>query len=61
METIFGCHFQPLLTLLMTPIGIARHNYHMNTNLIMRPSGHILGSLEDGSAVSTPIEDDTNL
>lgn len=61
METIFVSHFQPLLTLLMTPIGIARHNYHMNTNLIMRPSGHILGSLEDGSVVSTPVDDDMSI
>lgn len=44
MTYYFGNHFQPLLTLLMTPIGIARHNYQMNTNLIMKPSGHVVGS-----------------
>lgn len=43
-------HNQALLTLLMTPIGIARHNYSMNTNLIMRPSGTMLG----GDRESTP-------
>jgi TATA-binding protein-associated factor len=46
MDVIFGDHFQPLFTLLMTPIGISRHNYQMNTSLIVRPSGHNLGSLE---------------
>ncbi|KAK6457159.1 transcriptional accessory protein [Scheffersomyces xylosifermentans] len=47
MDTLFEEQYQPLLTLLMTPIGIARHNYQMNTNLIIRPSGHYLGALED--------------
>lgn len=64
LESGFGSHFQPLLTLLMTPIGIARHNYHMNTNLIMRPSGHILGTIDGKDGVSdssTPHEDDLNL
>lgn len=39
VEHYFTSHLHPLLTLLMTPIGIARHNYHMNTSLIMKPSG----------------------
>lgn len=38
VEDYFTPHLHPLITLLMTPIGIARHNYHLNTNLIMRPS-----------------------
>lgn len=38
VEHYFTPHLHPLISLLMTPIGIARHNYHMNTNLIMKPS-----------------------
>lgn len=38
VESYFSPHLHPLISLLMTPIGIARHNYHMNTNLIMKPS-----------------------
>lgn len=47
IESLMKDHFHPMLTLVMTPIGIARHTYHMNTSLIMRPSGHILGPYED--------------
>lgn len=39
VEYYFASHLSSLLTLLMTPIGIARHNYQMNANLIMKPSG----------------------
>lgn len=39
VEAYFSPHALPLLTLLMTPIGIARHNYKMNAKLIMKPSG----------------------
>lgn len=39
LESYFSTHVSSLLTLLMTPIGIARHNYHMNANLIMKPCG----------------------
>lgn len=39
IESYFAPHLSSLLTLLMTPIGIARHNYQMNTSLIMKPSG----------------------
>lgn len=46
ITAIFLNHYQPLLSLLMTPIGIARHNYNMNTDLIMRPSGHTLDASE---------------
>lgn len=38
VDVLFGPHIQPLLSLLMTPIGIARHNYHLNTSLIMKPN-----------------------
>ncbi|KAG2733298.1 hypothetical protein G9P44_004288 [Scheffersomyces stipitis] len=47
MDSLFEDQYQPLLILLMTPVGIARHNYQMNTNLIVRPSGHILGAIDD--------------
>lgn len=47
LDSLIKDHFHPMLTLVMTPIGIARHTYHMNTSLIMRPSGHILGQCED--------------
>ncbi|EGW33142.1 uncharacterized protein SPAPADRAFT_137527 [Spathaspora passalidarum NRRL Y-27907] len=45
--SIFLSQSQPLLTLTMTPIGISRHNYQMNTALIKRPSGQSLGSWDD--------------
>lgn len=62
MESIFGSNYQPLLTLLMTPIGIARNSYHMNTNLIIRPSGHILGTLDPRKEFSpSPHGDESNL
>lgn len=38
VEHYFAPHLHPLLSLLMTPIGIARHNYHMNTKLILKSS-----------------------
>ncbi|KAK6465367.1 transcriptional accessory protein [Scheffersomyces coipomensis] len=45
IESIFD--YQSLITLLMTPIGYSRHNYKMNTTLIIRPSGHSVGPLQD--------------
>lgn len=39
VEYYFAPQLTALLALLMTPIGIARHNYKMNTTLIMKPSG----------------------
>lgn len=39
LENYFAPHLQPLMTLIMTPIGIARHNYQMNAHLLMKPSG----------------------
>ncbi|KAG7192301.1 TATA-binding protein-associated factor mot1 [Scheffersomyces spartinae] len=47
VQEAFVGHFKPLLSLLMTPIGIARFNYQMNTTLIMRPSGQYFGPIED--------------
>lgn len=39
VETVFSENLTPMLSLLMTPIGVARYNYPMNTSLIARPSG----------------------
>uniref|UniRef100_A0A060TAG3 TATA-binding protein-associated factor mot1 n=1 Tax=Blastobotrys adeninivorans TaxID=409370 RepID=A0A060TAG3_BLAAD len=36
---LFTEHVDPLLTLLMTPIGSVRNNYKMDTSLFLRPSG----------------------
>ncbi|KAG7660567.1 MOT1 [[Candida] subhashii] len=47
VDKIFTSQATALLTLTMTPIGISRHNYQMNTSLIMRPSGQLLGPLDD--------------
>ena len=46
-DNLFGNNYSALLTLLMTPIGISRHHYHMNTNLIIRSSGHTVGAVAD--------------
>ncbi|KAG7916333.1 hypothetical protein KL905_004736 [Ogataea polymorpha] len=42
IDDIFAEHITPLMTLLMTPIGVARFNYSMNPNCILRPSGQTL-------------------
>ncbi|ANB12181.1 Mot1p [Sugiyamaella lignohabitans] len=47
---LFNEHFSPLLTLLMTPIGTARHFYKMNSSLFIKPSG----------ASYSPIAQETN-
>ena len=47
IDVIFTKQSKSLLTLTMTPIGISRHTYSMNTTLIMRPSGEMLGPLND--------------
>lgn len=63
METLFGTNYTPLMTLIMTPIGIARHNYHMNTALIMRPSGKMVGnpdSSRGNSRRGSVTEEDVN-
>ncbi|ODV83735.1 hypothetical protein CANARDRAFT_202541 [[Candida] arabinofermentans NRRL YB-2248] len=44
MEDAFKEHYTPLMMLLMTPIGVARFNYSMNTSYILRPSGHTLAA-----------------
>ncbi|OWB58497.1 hypothetical protein B5S28_g4536 [[Candida] boidinii] len=46
MDDIFKNHDTQLLTLLMTPIGLPRFNYSMNTNLILRPSGQSLTDIQ---------------
>lgn len=47
LVTLFVSQLPDLLSLTMTPIGIARQNYQMDTNLIMRPLGQMVGSLDD--------------
>lgn len=39
VDTYITPYLHSILALLMTPIGIARHIYRMNTSLIIRPSG----------------------
>lgn len=46
VDALFADIYSPLLTLLMTPIGFARHNYHMNTSLFIRPLGQPMGPLD---------------
>ncbi|KAK9368328.1 hypothetical protein V1509DRAFT_623764 [Lipomyces kononenkoae] len=41
----FSSHVYPLLTLLMTPIGINRNTYPMDTSLFLRPSGATFAAL----------------
>ncbi|KAG5421534.1 MOT1 [Candida metapsilosis] len=50
LDTLFVSQEEELLNLTMTPIGIARTNYHMDTRLVMRPSGQMVGLLEDDDA-----------
>lgn len=38
VDAYFALHLPLLITLLMTPIGIVRHNYTMNAALLMRPA-----------------------
>lgn len=38
LDSYFAIQVQSLTTLIMTPIGIARHNYQMNSSLLMRPT-----------------------
>lgn len=44
MDELFHDNWEPLLELLVTPIGIARFNYSMNTSCILRPSGNTLAT-----------------
>lgn len=48
-------HLKAILTLLMTPIGIARHNYHLNTSLIIKPNGT---TFESNPRQDSPSESD---
>lgn len=38
LDFYFSFHLHSLTTLIMTPIGIARHNYQMNLSFLMRPT-----------------------
>ncbi|GAO48421.1 hypothetical protein SAICODRAFT_21270 [Saitoella complicata NRRL Y-17804] len=49
-----GGQFMPLMTLLMTPIGIARHPIPMETSLFMRPSGQAFYSAVQSQAPNEP-------
>ncbi len=46
MNETFEPHLGPMLSLLMTPIGVQRNTYKMNTNLFIRPSGAIYNAKE---------------
>lgn len=63
VETYFSPHLHPLMTLLMTPIGLPRHNYLMNTRFIMKPSSPATETettrwenLDEPEALMTPLE-----
>ncbi|KAK9467494.1 hypothetical protein V1512DRAFT_237084 [Lipomyces arxii] len=45
----FSSHVMPLLTLLMTPIGINRNYYPLNISLFLRPSGTTFAALNPAS------------
>lgn len=47
LDNLFVVQSLDLLTLTLTPIGIARLNFQMDTRLIMRPSGQMVGSLDE--------------
>ncbi|KAK9450457.1 uncharacterized protein V1518DRAFT_392161 [Limtongia smithiae] len=44
----FSAHVHPLMTLLMTPIGLNRTAYPMNTSLFLRPSGATFSAAHGG-------------
>lgn len=46
----FGPHIVPLLTLVMHPIGVPRHNLPMDATLFMRPSGQTYSLPTNGAA-----------
>ncbi|KAK9362462.1 hypothetical protein V1504DRAFT_448559 [Lipomyces starkeyi] len=48
----FSSHVYPLLTLLMTPIGINRNTYPMDTSLFLRPSGATFAALNPATTTS---------
>lgn len=49
LDKYFAFHLHSLTTLLMTPIGIARHNYQMNSSLFMRPTDTNFGRVDGRS------------
>ncbi|KAK9476188.1 hypothetical protein V1514DRAFT_199606 [Lipomyces japonicus] len=49
----FGPHVYPLVTLLMTPLGVNRNNYPMDTSLILRPSGATFSTYHANNGVNT--------
>ncbi|KAK9238071.1 hypothetical protein V1525DRAFT_402348 [Lipomyces kononenkoae] len=51
----FSSHVYPLLTLLMTPIGINRNTYPMDTSLFLRPSGATFAALNPANPTSTGV------
>lgn len=55
VDTYIAPHLHSILALLMTPIGIARHNYHLNTSLIIKPSG---ATFEPNPRRDSPSESD---
>lgn len=50
---VFGPSILPLLTLLMTPIGAARHSYKMDVSLFIKPSGASYTIPQDSSEPAT--------
>lgn len=60
MEEVFIDWSGAALSLLMTPIGIARHNYAMNTGLVMRPLGQMVGVDQDDRLSMEPEESNGN-
>ncbi|KAK7208345.1 hypothetical protein BZA70DRAFT_273502 [Myxozyma melibiosi] len=48
----FSSHVYPLLTLLLTPIGVNRNTYAMDTSLFLRPSGATFSALASHATVT---------
>ncbi|KAK9320427.1 hypothetical protein V1517DRAFT_348194 [Lipomyces orientalis] len=51
----FSSHVSPLLTLLMTPIGVNRNSFPMDTSLFLRPSGATFAALNPATTTATAI------
>lgn len=51
----FSSHVYPLFTLLLTPIGINRNTYAMDTSLFLRPSGVTFSSLASQNVTAQPL------
>ncbi|ODQ66801.1 hypothetical protein NADFUDRAFT_41424 [Nadsonia fulvescens var. elongata DSM 6958] len=47
VTSIFYEHVKPLFTLMMTPIGVARHSFKLPSALFIRPSGASYGNIND--------------